>query len=129
MVNIIPEMDLEAIKTRILNFAEDYKQNNPDIELTVQAPGFVEPLIADVNTKFAKIVKNAYKSVYGEERDFKAFIATTDAHHFKRNGIETLLIGTMRGDNNIHAQDEFVYIDDVINATKLYALTALNYLK
>ena len=129
IINTIPEMDLDVIKMRILNFADEYKQNNPDIELTVQTPVFVEPLIADVNTKFAKSVKSAYRSVYNQERDFKAFIATTDAHHFKRNGIETLLIGTLRGGNNLHAQDEFVYIEDLINATKIYALSALNYLK
>jgi succinyl-diaminopimelate desuccinylase len=129
LINSIPEMNLEGIKTKILNFVDKYKHNNPDIELSVQSPVFCEPLIADVNTEFAKIVKSAYRTVYNEERDFKAFLATTDAHHFKRNGIETLLLGTIRGSNNIHAQDEFVYVDDVINATKVYALTALNYLK
>ena len=86
-------------------------------------------MIADTNTEFALSVKKAYKTVYNEERDFKLFIASTDAHHFKRNGIDTLVIGTMRGDNKYHAQDEFVYIDDLIEATKIYALTALDYLK
>jgi len=41
----------------------------------------------------------------------------------------TLLIGPMIGDNNYHAQDEFVYIEDLINTTKIFALTALHYLK
>lgn len=44
-------------------------------------------------------------------------------------GIETVIIVTLRGDNNYYAQNEYVYIYDVINATKIYALTALNYLK
>ena len=129
LVNIIPEMDLEAIKTKILTFAEEYKKKNPELYLLVQAPIFVEPLIADTNTEFAASVKKAYTSIFNEERDFKLFIASTDAHHFKRNGIDTLVIGTMRGDNNYHAQDEFVYIEDLINATKIYALSALDYLK
>jgi acetylornithine deacetylase/succinyl-diaminopimelate desuccinylase-like protein len=129
IVSVIPEMDLEAIKAKILAFAEEYRNQNPDINLNVQAPVFVEPLIADTNTQFANSVKKAYKTLYNEERDFKLFIASTDAHHFKRNGIDTLVIGTMRGDNNYHAQDEFVYIDDLIEATKIYALSALNYLK
>ena len=89
----------------------------------------MEPLIADTNTEFAASVKKAYTLVFNEERDFKLFIASTDAHHFKRNRIDTLVIGTMRGDNNYHAQDEFVYIEDLITATKIYALTALDYLK
>jgi succinyl-diaminopimelate desuccinylase len=129
IISVIPEMDLEAIKTKVLNFANEYKEKNPEIELSVQTPVFVEPLIADPNTEFAKSVKKAYKTLYNEERDFKLFIASTDAHHFKRNKIDTIVIGTMRGDNNYHAQDEFVYIEDVINATKIYALVALDYLK
>jgi len=129
LINIIPEMDLEAIKTKILTFVEEHKKKNPELDLLVQAPVFVDPLIADTNTEFAASVKKAYTSIFNEERDFKLFISSTDAHHFKRNGIDTLLIGTMRGDNNYHAQDEFVYIEDVINATKIYALTALDYLK
>ncbi|NHJ19610.1 MAG: M20 family peptidase [Candidatus Lokiarchaeota archaeon] len=129
IISVIPEMDLKAIKTKVLKFANDYKEKNPEIELSVQAPVFVEPLIADPNTEFAKSVKKAYKTLYNEEREFKLFIASTDAHHFKRNGIDTIVIGTLRGDNNYHAQDEFVYIEDVINATKIYALAALDYLK
>ena len=129
LINVIPETDLEAIKTKILNFVEEHKKKNPELDLLVQAPVFVEPLISDTNTEFAASVKKAYTSVFNEERDFKLFIASTDAHHFKRNGIDTLVIGTMRGDNNYHAQDEFVYIEDVITATKIYALSALDYLK
>ncbi|MFX0049399.1 MAG: M20/M25/M40 family metallo-hydrolase, partial [Candidatus Hermodarchaeota archaeon] len=129
IISVIPEMDLEAIKTKVLNFVSEYKEKNPEIELSVQVPVFIEPLIADPNTKFAVSVKRAYKTLFNEERDFKLFIATTDAHHFKRNGIDTIVIGTLHGDNNYHAQDEFIYIEDLINVTKIYALTALNYLK
>ena len=129
LINVIPEMDLEAIKTKILTFAEEYKKKNPELDLLFQAPVFVEPLIADINTKFAASVKKAFNSVFNEERDFKLFISSTDAHHFKRKGIDTLVIGPMIGDNNYHAQDEFVYIEDLINTTKIFALTALDYLK
>jgi acetylornithine deacetylase/succinyl-diaminopimelate desuccinylase-like protein len=129
IVSIIPEMDLEEIKTRILEFADEYKKNNPGLDLLVQAPVFVEPLIADTSSEFATSVKRAFKSLYDEERDFKLFIASTDAHHFKKKGIDTLVIGPMIGDNNYHAQDEYVLIEDLINTTKIYALTALDYLK
>ncbi|MFW9949363.1 MAG: M20 family metallopeptidase [Candidatus Thorarchaeota archaeon] len=129
IISIIPEMDLEEIKTRILEFTEEYKKNSPNLDLLVQIPVFVEPLIADTNTEFASSVKKAFRSLFNEERDFKLFIASTDAHHFKRKGIDTLLFGLMTGDNNYHAQDEFVLIEDLINTTKIYALTALNYLK
>ena len=129
LINLIPEMDLEEIKAKILSFSEEYKKQNPDIELIVQTPVFVDPLITDTNTEFATSVKKAFKTLFNEERDFKLFIASTDAHHFSNKGIDTLVIGPMIGDNNYHAQDEFVYVEDLINTTKIFALTALHYLK
>jgi len=129
LINTIPEQNIDELKTRILDFIEDLKKNDPDLEITVQIPIHIEPQITDINSDFAKIVKNAYKAVYNEKRDFKIMLPTTDAHFFQQKGIETILIGPFRGDNNIHSTDEFVYIEDLINVTKLYAITALNYLR
>ncbi len=129
IINTIPEQNLEDLKTRILDFIDDLKKKDPDLNITVQIPVYIEPQITDINSNFAKIVKNAFKTVYNEEREFKVFLPTTDAHFFQQKGIETILIGPFRGESNIHSTDEFVYIEDVINVTKLFALTALNYLK
>ena len=41
IINTIPELDLDEIKTRILSFSDEYRKKNPDIELTVQTPIFV----------------------------------------------------------------------------------------
>ena len=129
LISCIPETDLENIRNRILDFVEGMKKEDPDLDITVRIPVFVEPHITDINTNFAKIVKRAFKSVFKEDREFKTFIPTTDAQLFQQKGIETILIGPLRGENNYHAQDEFVYIEDVINVTKIFAITALNYLK
>ena len=129
LISVIPEMDLENIKTRIFNFVESLEKEDPELNITTKIGAYIKPQILETNSNFAKTVKNAFNSVFEEERDFKAFIPTTDAQLFQEKGIETILIGPLRGDNNHHAQDEFAYIDDVINVTKIYALTALNYLK
>ncbi|MFX0147637.1 MAG: M20 family metallopeptidase [Candidatus Hodarchaeota archaeon] len=129
MMNFIPEQDINHIRTRILNFIGELKKDNPTLDISVQNPVSIPPQIGDLNSTIAKVVKGAFKKVFSEERDYKSFIPTTDAHLFQMKGIETIIIGTLRGDNNYHAQDEFVYIDDLINAAKIYALTALNYLK
>ncbi|MEE9378655.1 MAG: M20/M25/M40 family metallo-hydrolase [Candidatus Lokiarchaeia archaeon] len=129
MISVIPEMDVESIKVRIFNFVESLEKEDPNLNITAQIGGYIKPQITDTNSTFAQAVKNAFKTVFEEERDFKTFIPTTDAQLFQEKGIETILIGPLRGENNHHAQDEFVYINDVINVTKIYALTALNYLK
>jgi len=128
-IQTIPEQDVNEIKTIILQFVEDLKNENPDLDITVQIPLSYGPQFIDIESDFAQAVQNATKVVFGEEREFKFFNCTTDAHWFAEKGIETVLIGTFREDNVIHCADENVYIDDLINTTKMFAITALNYLK
>ena len=128
-INTIPEQDIESIRERIMKYVEDLKQQDQDFNVSVQIPIAFEPQVIDENSDFAKAVKKATNVVFGEERGFKLFLPSTDAHWFQERGIPTILIGSSREDNNVHAKDEFVYIDDLINTTKLFALTALNYLK
>jgi len=105
------------------------KTKDPDLGIKVQIPISMEPFVIDGKSDFAQAVKKSSERIYNEKREFKLFMPSTDAHWFQERGIETILIGVSRGDNSIHCTDEFVYIEDLINATKLYALTALNYLK
>ena len=128
-INTIPEQDIGSIKTRILNYLEELKKQDPNLNINVQIPIAFEPQLVNKDSDFAKAVKNATKAVFKEEREFKLFLPSTDAHWFQERGIPTVLIGCSREDNNAHAEDEFVYIEDLINTTKMYALTTLNYLK
>ncbi len=127
-IQTIPEHDVEEIKTRILNYVESLKNNAPDFDITVQIPISYGPHYINTESSFAKAVINATRSVYGEEREFKMFNCTTDAHWFAEKGIETVLIGTFRKDNVIHCADENVHIEDLINTTKMFAIIAMNYL-
>lgn len=129
LISTIPEQDIDNIESEVVDFIEKMKNKNPTLDITLQVANKTKPTIANVTSNFANVVKNAFKSVYNEEKEFKTFTSITDVPHFQLNGIETILIGTLRGENNYHAQDEFVYIEDLINTTKIYALTALNYLK
>ena len=69
------------------------------------------------------------RGIYNEEREFKLFISTTDAHHFQEKGIETIMVGSGTEETNVHAADENIDIDDLIDTTKIFALTTFNYLK
>ncbi len=108
---------------------ESLKKDDPDLDITVQIPISYGPHYINAESNFAQAVKNATKTVYGEERAFKLFNCTTDAHWFAEKGIETVIIGTFREDSVIHCANENVHIDDLINTTKMFAITALNYLK
>jgi succinyl-diaminopimelate desuccinylase len=128
IINTIPEQDVESIKNRILAFIENSRQNDSDLDIKVSFAFSFEPFETDINTKFAKIVQNSVSTVHNEERDFKFFQSANDGHWFHEKGIETILIGTGTHENNVHAEDEFVSINDLMDTTKIFALTILNYL-
>ncbi|MHA1689079.1 MAG: M20/M25/M40 family metallo-hydrolase [Promethearchaeota archaeon] len=128
-INTIPEQDIASIKSRILEYIENLKKEDPYLDITIQMPIVFEPQVINENSPFAQAVRSATRGVFNEEREFKLFLPSTDAHWFQERGIETILIGSSRFDNNVHAKDEFVYIEDLINTTKLFALTAFHYLK
>jgi len=125
-INTIPEQDIESIKKRIYDFVENLKKDDPFLDLTVQIPISLEPFVIDGASEFAQAVQKASLAVYNEEREFRLFMPSTDAHWFQERGIETILFGALNW--SCHAVDEFVYIEDLINTTKMFAIIALNYL-
>jgi len=129
IINTIPEHDVKTIKNRILEFVENAKEEDPDLDIKVNFAFSFEPFVTDTNGKFAKSVQHAVNTVYNEEREFKMFQSANDGHWFHEAGIECILMGVGTHENNVHAEDEFVSIEDLIATTKIFALTALNYLK
>ena len=60
----------------------------------------------------------------GKEPVLTGFFAATDGRHFAARGIPTLILGP--GDpSTAHTPDEWVGVDEVLEATRLYALAAL----
>lgn len=128
-INTIPEQKVGPIKEQITKHIEQMKKEDPLLDITIQMPIVFDPGIIDEDCEFAKTVQAVAEKVYGEPKEFTTFIPTTDAHWFQERGIDTILIGSIRPENKVHAEDEFVYIDDLLELTKIYALTAFNYLK
>lgn len=129
IINTIPEQDVESIKQNIIEFVEKSRLSDLDLDINVNFSISFEPFISNTNSKFAKAIKNAINIVYNEDREFKLFQSANDGHWFHEKGIETILMGTGSHENNVHAEDEFVSIDDLIDTTKIFALTTFNYLR
>ena len=63
LISIIPELNFEDIKSHILNFIKEIEENDTNLRISVQMPVQIDPQITDINTDFAKKVKNAFKTV------------------------------------------------------------------
>lgn len=82
--------------------------------------GIAEPSMTDPNSPIVKMVSDAFSKVYNYEPKPLVTYASSDAHYLRRAGIPTVLLGP--GSETVHAVNEYVYIDDVINIAKVYAI-------
>jgi acetylornithine deacetylase len=55
------------------------------------------------------------------------FRAVCDAYYLNRLGIPAIVLGPGALNNNVHGDNEFIYIDDLIKATKIYAAMAMDW--
>jgi len=81
------------------------------------------------NEPLIKILQKHGKTTLGYKPPAIYMAATSDAHSFRENlGIPTVSFGPGYGEVN-HAYNEFVDTKDVVNATKIYAHTMLDYFR
>lgn len=83
--------------------------------------------------KKASILKSFYgiiEEVYNKKPFYFLFPASADASHFRNTGycVETIMFGPGSA-ASAHSIDEYIEIQDYINAIKVYTLFAYNYLK
>lgn len=55
------------------------------------------------------------------------FRAVCDAYYLNRQGVTSVVLGPGALNNNVHGDNEFIYIDDLIRATKIYAAMAMDW--
>ncbi len=121
---IIPGETPEAVAAEILEIAERAIAAVPGLRVEVSQPrGGRLAIVADPESAVGRALQAATRYI-GKEIVMTGFFAGTDGKHFAAKGIPTLIMGP--GDPaTAHTPNEWVGIDEVMEATKLYALSAL----
>ena len=122
-VRTLPGEDPEEI-TAALRAAVDATGTGAEVELIMFKPGAegegVEPL--------ADAVRDAYRTVRGDEPPAQVEPAVVsmwrDTNVFNHAGIPSLTFGPSRGRADVQGEGFFA-LDDLVDAAKMYALTAL----
>jgi len=98
---------------------------SPDFRYEIVGPTLdVAPLDIPVDSPIVQSVSKAHETVLGSEGTISGFAGGTDAPNL---GFPTLVFGP--GPNSqAHTTNEFVEIEEMIAATKVYLLAALDLL-
>jgi acetylornithine deacetylase/succinyl-diaminopimelate desuccinylase-like protein len=130
-----PGIYFKDVSCQVEAFIDKLKEEDPELEIEViweiPAPGSEDKPVAEVSEDEAFIadLKEAANDVLGFMPPFGGFPGGTDAAIFQRKtGIPTIPAFGPGLLSVCHRPNEFVFIEDIIRAAKIYALSAVKYL-
>jgi succinyl-diaminopimelate desuccinylase len=127
-IRTIPGIEHDYIEHRLRGIIKRLERDDPDFKATLevfeQRPWTETPM----NHPITKSVTKAYKDIAEKEPIYNGVPGATDGTFLKAwKGIEIITTGA--GNRLIpHQYDEYVDIDELVESTKLFALSALYYL-
>ena len=121
----LPEETTEDILMEYRQLLDTLAETLPDFGYKIVGPTLdIAPLDTPLDNPIVMSVSRAYQSVSGTEAVTGAFFGGTDAPNL---GFPTVVFGP-GGIAQAHTTNEFVEIEDMITATKIYLHTALDLL-
>lgn len=119
----IPEEALEDVKSEVEALIRAYSEERRDV--LIQDVSVRWPAVSDPNSEVALATREACREVYGREITLAGITGATDASHVSRYlGVPFVIHGPIGEGSNIHAPDEKVRVDDILNVAKVFALAA-----
>jgi acetylornithine deacetylase/succinyl-diaminopimelate desuccinylase family protein len=132
-IRVIPGMTLERIKSDIEGFLERLMKRDRDLkaELVLEKPPMDWHPPVEIGKDHPLVTSCLYatKEIIGEEPIIEGALFGTDAISFSGVlGIPTIPSFGPGFIKLAHGPDEFIEVEDIINAAKIYALAAAEYL-
>lgn len=124
---LVPGEDPAEIRSEIMAIAQRAIADMPGISVTLDDMGAGGPAtLAEDDTPLVRSMLRA-NELLGLSTDPTGFSMATDGRFFARKGIPTIIYGP--GDPSLaHVPDEWVGIDELMQATRAYALAAVRLL-
>ena len=113
----LPGESSEQIVKEYQQILDELSQSNPQFQYELCGPTLdVEALDVPLDSPLVEAIASVYKSVTGKQEIIEAFPGSTDAPNF---GFPALIFGS--GDLvQAHTINEYVEIDEMVEATKVY---------
>ena len=121
----LPGETVEEVRQELAAVLEGLKRSCPDLRYELRGPSLdVAPLDIPVTSPVVETVRRGFRAVSGREGEISGFTGGTDAPNL---GFPTLIFGP-GSVAQAHSLNEYVTIDDVILATKVYLWSVLEVL-
>jgi len=138
--NIIPDKCLMQVDRRMVpnenpnEVIEEFKSlvkkiedKNPDVKPEIKVINAVGPFETAEDSPIVKAAVEAVENVEGKLKKPAGFMATCDGYFFSRVGTQTVILGP-GSLNQAHKPDEYVEVEQLLKAVKIYLSVAVNLL-
>lgn len=125
-VNINEVIEDLQERVRALALTDDWLRENPP---QFKAPVIQNwrPLKISVEHEGVKTLACSFEEITGKKAIHSGFRAVCDATFLNENGVPAMTFGPGDLGMGVHGPNEYVPIEQVIECTKVYAITALNW--
>jgi len=126
-IRLVPGQTTEQVRDQIEDIAERERSANPSLRVKWELFETLEPTEVPTRSPVVKALTAAYSEVREEAPRKWGFPATTDGSVFVAEvNLPIVLFGPGRL-SEAHSVDEFVETSQLVDASKVYALAALNF--
>jgi succinyl-diaminopimelate desuccinylase len=124
-----PEESIDEVRKEILDFLETLRKRDPELSLELIEQYSAEPVLVSADSELVTTYQEEIKFVLGRESHLMLSPGFDDQRFVVLNGkIDTCILHGPGVLQKAHAPDEYVPVDDLVNAAKIMALSTLDLL-
>jgi acetylornithine deacetylase len=126
-----PQLSVADVRKQLMDTIDyvsdhDYWLKNHRPEVKVPFPP-KEPLNVKQDDEAVRVLADSYEHILGKAPAIGPGFFVGDANYLFEKGQKCVYFGPGNANFGVHGTDEFVPVDHVINATKVYATMAINW--
>jgi len=117
---LIPGEKPEEAESELIKLLESIKKKDEEFRYKLERYVLLQPSETKPDAEIVDIFRRSFRKVTGREPEILGFNATCEMTHLIRRGIPTVIFGA-GSLNQAHKIDEYVYIEEILAASKIYA--------
>ncbi|MFD1708321.1 M20 family metallopeptidase [Siminovitchia sediminis] len=127
-IRTVPGMKHEQVRREIQEFLDNLSIEDPDIQAEFEDLFWMNAAEIDESEKIVQVTKSAVERITGRQPQISANPGTADARLIAAYGIPIIPFFGPGTIDQAHKRNEYVEVNQLIDATKIYADIIFNYL-
>jgi acetylornithine deacetylase/succinyl-diaminopimelate desuccinylase family protein len=125
-VRMVPGQTAENVLAEVQALLAKMMKRDPQLKASADFNARnTKPVVIPETEPLVQALLRRGEQVTGKRPEMRGFISAGDMWHFQKVGVPGLMFGP-GSLPNIHKSNEFALVEELVNAAKIYALTALD---